>query len=197
MQVRHKETQVAGTCNELNTSSPNEIIVTFEGGSKSSEFIWDYEVELSGGWWDLADAIHSGDVVTDDANTRLYVNIRGLYGKYTVEKASGPTDPDARYFVLRLDTDEAARGAALTYARAIRDTRPKLSAELLVLLAELGQPAPACYKCAHASMCHVWTRVESTLTLGYARGQLTSTEYSAAFDYIASVGKYSEEGSDV
>jgi len=187
MKVRHKETLVAGTCNELNPSSlTKEIIVIFEDGTRSSEGIWDYEVELSGGWWDLADAIHNGDVITDDANARLYVNIRGLYGKYIVKKASGPTDPDANYFVLRLDTDEAAREAALTYARAVQNTRPKLSAELLALLAKLGQPAVSCYHCSNTQLCHTWITIQLLLTQAFARNQFTSTEYCTAFDYIAS-----------
>lgn len=41
----------------------------------------------------------------------------GIYGKYIIQKADGsPVDPQAVYFVLRLDTDLAARSAALTYA---------------------------------------------------------------------------------
>lgn len=42
----------------------------------------------------------------------------GVFGKYIIAKADGsPIDPEACYFVLRLDTDEAARFAALEYAR--------------------------------------------------------------------------------
>lgn len=42
----------------------------------------------------------------------------GLYGKYRIEKADGSeADPAAQYFVLRLDTDEAARYALLEYSR--------------------------------------------------------------------------------
>jgi hypothetical protein len=41
----------------------------------------------------------------------------GLYGKYTIAKADGSEiDPKAKYFVLRLDTDPAARIAARAYA---------------------------------------------------------------------------------
>ena len=41
----------------------------------------------------------------------------GLYGKYKIQKADGsPVDPEADYFVLRLDTDPAARRAALEYS---------------------------------------------------------------------------------
>lgn len=47
----------------------------------------------------------------------------GLYGKYTVGKADGsPTDPDAQYFVLRLDTDPAARTAIRAYAGCCPNT---------------------------------------------------------------------------
>jgi len=40
-----------------------------------------------------------------------------LFGKYNVTKASGePTDPNAQYFVLRIDTDPAAMMALGFYA---------------------------------------------------------------------------------
>ena len=35
--------------------------------------------------------------------------LRGLHAKYRVTKRNGSTEPDADYFVLRLDTDPAAR----------------------------------------------------------------------------------------
>lgn len=42
---------------------------------------------------------------------------KGIYGKYIVKKADGSKcDPNAVYFVLRLDTDAAARKAMSTYA---------------------------------------------------------------------------------
>ena len=47
---------------------------------------------------------------------------RGLYQKYLVAKAEGDTDPNAVYFVLRLDTDESARIAALTYSTLVHDS---------------------------------------------------------------------------
>ncbi len=47
-------------------------------------------------------------------------NAEGLYHKYKIEKANGePIDPTAQYFVLRIDTDPAARAAMLTYADEI------------------------------------------------------------------------------
>lgn len=43
--------------------------------------------------------------------------MKKLYCKFNIEKTDGtPTDPLARYFVLRIDTDHAARAALLTYA---------------------------------------------------------------------------------
>lgn len=45
---------------------------------------------------------------------------KGLYGKYNISKANGePTDPNAQYFVLRLDTDKHARAAVNAYADSI------------------------------------------------------------------------------
>ena len=47
---------------------------------------------------------------------------QGLFNKYTVTKNDGtPTDPNAQYFVLRIDTDPAARVALIQYAYAQED----------------------------------------------------------------------------
>lgn len=44
-------------------------------------------------------------------------SLKKLYHKYKVEKTNGePVDPNAQYFVLRVDTDPAAQAAMLTYA---------------------------------------------------------------------------------
>lgn len=57
--------------------------------------------------------------------------MRGLYGKYTIGKVDGsPVDPQADYFVLRLDTDTNARVAALTYADACEEENPELAVDL-------------------------------------------------------------------
>jgi hypothetical protein len=46
----------------------------------------------------------------------------GLYGKYCISKADGsPVDPNADYFVLRLDTDPVARRAAREYSYVTPD----------------------------------------------------------------------------
>ena len=53
----------------------------------------------------------------------------GLYGKYRISKADGsPVDPNADYFVLRLDTDPVARRAAREYSYMTMDR--KLALEL-------------------------------------------------------------------
>ena len=60
---------------------------------------------------------------------------QGLYNKYFITKRSGkPVDPEAVYFVLRLDTDPVARKAARTYAKEIRATKPALADELEEIL---------------------------------------------------------------
>lgn len=57
---------------------------------------------------------------------------RGWYGKYIIEKVDGtPIDPQAEYFVLRIDKDPAARIAAMAYAEAIRETAPQLSIDII------------------------------------------------------------------
>lgn len=62
---------------------------------------------------------------------------RGLYPKYIVEKVNGkPSDPNANYFVLRLDTDPHARHAIRAYANSIRSQNPELAEDLDNLIAE-------------------------------------------------------------
>jgi hypothetical protein len=61
----------------------------------------------------------------------------GLYAKYNITKADGtPTDSGADYFVLRLDTDFAARLALFTYATAIQEKNPALAKALFKHLDE-------------------------------------------------------------
>lgn len=63
------------------------------------------------------------------------VEQQGILNKYIVTKTDGsPVDPNARYFVLRIDTDEAARSAALTYATAIEAADPVLADQLRQLV---------------------------------------------------------------
>lgn len=57
--------------------------------------------------------------------------MRGLYQKYVIAKADGsPVDPNADYFVLRLDTDPRARHAARTYARNVQADNPQLADDI-------------------------------------------------------------------
>lgn len=61
--------------------------------------------------------------------------MEGLYQKYHITKADGSRiDPDAQYFVLRLDTDMHARTAALAYAKAIREENPALAEDIVALV---------------------------------------------------------------
>lgn len=69
-------------------------------------------------------------------------NFRGLYRKYIIAKADGsPMDPNADYFVLRLDTDQAARGAARNYANRIVGDNPLFAQELRDRVDEHSQKA--------------------------------------------------------
>jgi len=68
---------------------------------------------------------------------------RGLYQKYIIEKADGsPTDPKAVYFVLRLDTDPAAREAASAYASACQEANSQLASDLWALVDEIERRTP-------------------------------------------------------
>lgn len=58
-----------------------------------------------------------------------------LYNKYHVEKNNGKTDPEAQYFVLRLDTDPKAREALRTYIdQLVEDEEFEFAFELDQLL---------------------------------------------------------------
>lgn len=62
--------------------------------------------------------------------------MKGLYQKYAIQKANGdPVDPNGSYFVLRYDTDPAARAAMWQYVDHL-ELGP-LKSDLTVALAEL------------------------------------------------------------
>lgn len=62
-----------------------------------------------------------------------------LYDKYEVRKKWGITDPNAEYFVLRVDKDPYAREAILAYATACEVTDPELAKELRAWVRKSGQ----------------------------------------------------------
>lgn len=75
----------------------------------------------------------------------------GVCGKYIIEKADGsPVDPEATYFVLRLDVDPAARAAMWAYAEATGNE--KLAGDITACLNELEEPPCGCREadCPHA-----------------------------------------------
>lgn len=54
-----------------------------------------------------------------------------LFQKYNITKNDGsPIDPNAQYFVLRVDTDLVARKAVLRYSSYISHTDPEFAEEL-------------------------------------------------------------------
>jgi hypothetical protein len=60
-----------------------------------------------------------------------------LFNKYKIKKGDGsPVDPSAQYFVLRIDTDPAARFAIVAYANFIKRSDPQFSRELLAWVRE-------------------------------------------------------------
>lgn len=59
----------------------------------------------------------------------------GLFKKYHITKMDGsPMNPDAVYFVLRLDTDPHAEKAVKTYATSVEEENPELASDLLYML---------------------------------------------------------------
>jgi len=61
-------------------------------------------------------------------------DLRGLYGKYVVQKTEGEVDPRAVYFTLRVDTDKFAWVAIRAYVDACQEERPELARDLEELL---------------------------------------------------------------
>lgn len=84
---------------------------------------------------------------------------RGVFGKYILSKASGEQlDPEACYFVLRLDTDEAAQLAAMEYARHCKNR--ELARDVAACVTELRAPcscrSAADYCLRHPRFSAVW-----------------------------------------
>ncbi len=75
---------------------------------------------------------------SDDEN-KNHGKRKGLYNRYHIAKANGkPVDPNAEYFVLRLDENgsdpkhiAACRKAVLVYADEIKDLLPALAKDLM------------------------------------------------------------------
>ncbi len=64
----------------------------------------------------------------------------GLDRKYIITKTSGkPIDPEAEYFVLRLDEDPHARVALAAYAQSVKSDNRALSFDLKQWLALINQ----------------------------------------------------------
>lgn len=67
-----------------------------------------------------------------------------LNNKYTVTHTDGsPVDPHAQYFVLRIDTDQAARVALSAYINEIEFKDEELAEEMWHWL----ETTPLCAKC--------------------------------------------------
>ena len=66
--------------------------------------------------------------------------MKKLYPKYRIEKTNGKLiDPTAQYFVLRLDTDPAARVAMLAYAAEVeRDGEVEFAEQIRDWVASLA-----------------------------------------------------------
>lgn len=62
MKIRHKQTNAIGHASSFNVASLFEIIVHYEDGGGSSEFVRDYDVLLKTGWKDMRQAFEDGDL---------------------------------------------------------------------------------------------------------------------------------------
>ena len=63
----------------------------------------------------------------------------GLHHKYNISKTNGnPTDPNADYFVLRLDKDPHALRALVAYAKSVATDNLELASDLRKKLHSYG-----------------------------------------------------------
>ena len=74
MKLRHKETGSIGHSNSFNVHSVGEIIVYFDEGDASSEYVGDYDVWLLRRceWKDVRQAFKDHDVAIDDYDAKFY-----------------------------------------------------------------------------------------------------------------------------
>ena len=59
-----------------------------------------------------------------------YIISKRIPGGKGVPDSSKPTDPDAEYFVLRIDQDPHARAALFAYSQSIRDENVEFATDL-------------------------------------------------------------------
>lgn len=70
MQVRSKKSGSLGEATDFNVHGLSEIVVYFLAGDCSSDFIRDYDVQLtSGEWKDMRQAFRDRDLIPNDLNT--------------------------------------------------------------------------------------------------------------------------------
>lgn len=81
--------------------------------------------------------------------------MKGLFKKYVIAKADGsPVDPDAVYFVLRLDTDPHAEVAAEAYATSIESENSSLAQGLRYMLENKSWDALRSTASSWANICY-------------------------------------------
>lgn len=77
MKLRHIESGQMAHSSRFNLSSVSEIIVGFEDGEQTSDYMRNYEVLLDEGkpterWWPMIEAFSAGDLITDNYNTIFF-----------------------------------------------------------------------------------------------------------------------------
>lgn len=75
MRVRHKTTGRLGDARDFNIHSvaPQEIIVGFDDGDQTSDYMRDYDVQLKDGrWMSFEDAFTLHLLITDNYNSHFF-----------------------------------------------------------------------------------------------------------------------------
>ena len=122
---------------------------------------------------------------------------RGVFMKYRITKADGGrVDPEACYFVLRLDKDPAARKAMVEYAEHCGNQT--LYADIYACIDELERPPCNCREaaCPHEPYMgsRVWRYGESPAEdEGESAGTSTNNERAAALDIVKQLAAWCEK----
>lgn len=94
-----------------------------------------------------------------------------LFSKYHITKKDGsPVDPNAQYFVLRIDADSAARAAVMVYAMCVEKDDPQFAGELRAWVSAQMQAvehtlahgqAGTCANCGYSAVYPICTKCGS------------------------------------
>lgn len=77
MKVRYKDSKTTATAHQFNTHGSLEVIVHFDEGDATSEYISRLEVYFPhrDQWMDMQEAFRKGDLIKDEYNTQFFAHL--------------------------------------------------------------------------------------------------------------------------